>query len=209
MREHRNTASIGYEREQGFTIMEALISFSILVVALAAFTNSMLTTLEGFERAENSHLASKIAKEGIEMVMSKRSNHIECERTGCPELSEWRDGLEEGSYEISAARIEELLPGNDFFSYAGVREGRPLCFLDVASGSTVANKFGYCTGPPGQRDGSGDPIPGSFSRELKIEDLGDGEDSQNPDGIRVLSIVQWGDASDPHEITLEVLIYGQ
>lgn len=120
-------------RSKGFTLIEALVAFSILSIALAAFVSSTVTSMESLRRAENSHLASKLAQEGIEMVISKKNNHITCVNRG--ECGSWRDNLSDGSYEVSSARASELRPSETFSSYAGDpwKPGK-LCFLDSASG---------------------------------------------------------------------------
>lgn len=199
------------QEEKGFTLVEALVSFAILTLALAAFISSTTTAMESFKHAEKMHLASKIANEGIEMVINKKDNHTTCyKRGGC---SDWRDNFPAGSFEVSSARPEELLPGEQFSGYDDTGwKPRNICFLDSAGGGGggigLEGKFGYCTGPGNASphvDGDGDVIPGNFKREVKITSLGDGGSPNNPDGFQVDSIVRW---EGGNEISLRVYLYG-
>ena len=189
--------------KRGFTIIEALVAFSILVIAFGAFISSTTTTIKSFSYAEDAHLANKMSKEGIELVINKKFNHIECiQDHHCTDVSDWRDNLDVGTYVVSSARPAELLPGNKFRGAISVDASRPLCFLNNTG------KFGYCEPPDlvSPTDGDGRIIPGDFSRVIVIEDLHSDPDftPDNPEGIRVKSIVRWGGNK---EVVLETLLY--
>jgi type II secretory pathway pseudopilin PulG len=218
----RNEIKKDSQKTKGFTLIEALVAFSVLVIAFSAFISSTTTSMKAFRSVERSHLASMMAKEGIELIFSKKSNGYRA----CVILNEcnlgvdWDYGLEEGSYEVSSYRYEELLPGERFSGFdEGANRPRPLCFLsdevpnppsspDPTPGSK--GRFGYCTGQPDEKDSGGDVIPGNFYREIIIESLGGGSDEMDPDGILVKSIVRWGGTNNddaPYETVLEAYLY--
>lgn len=198
------------KKDRGFTLIEALVAIFILSLALAAFVSSTVTSIRSFENAENFHLASEIAKEGIELVINKKENHITCVNTvDCVDISNWQENLTEGSFEISSSRPKELLPDGQLNEYIDLYQDRHLCFIDMDIGeSSVSNigKFGYCTGPLESRDGVGTVIPGNFIREIRLKNLNPDTFPDSPDGFQVKSIVKW---KGGHEVVLETYLYGR
>lgn len=212
-------------KQKGFTLVEALISFSILAMAFGAFISSTTTAMKSFEYAEERHLASKMAQEGIELAINKKNNFDSCAKD--PQSSEfqycqgetWLKDIDfDGSYEVSSARPEELLPREQFSGYDNtVWKPRNICFLEgqtvnpggqtpgsVAWGDlSHIGKFGYCKGKAQQRDGEGNVIPGNFKRKVEFTDLTE----SNSELITVLveSTVLW----DNGELTLAVVLYNR
>ncbi|MGM0629464.1 MAG: type IV pilus modification PilV family protein, partial [Patescibacteria group bacterium] len=108
--------------KRGFTLVEALVAFSILAISLGAFVSTTVTSMKAFRQAENHHLAAKMAMEGIEMAINKRDNYricaLEMDEPSCPSGTTWREDISDGDeYEVSAARPEEVLPGENFSEY--------------------------------------------------------------------------------------------
>ena len=194
---------------KGFTVMEALVAFSILIIAFTAFVSSTTVSMKAFLKAEEYQFANLLAMEGLELVISKKDNHNTCVFFG--DCVDWRTRLEAGNYEVSAFRVDELLPDKSFSSYshASVHKPRDICFLDESDNEGI---FGYCTGPPAgplQRDATGKVIPGHFRREIVIENIGGGGGENDPAGILVKSIVRWGDTTNnpPHKVQFETFLY--
>ncbi len=200
--DHHCKNKISGTGKEGFTLIEALVAFSILAIAFGAFSSSFTTGIKAFKHAESSHLASKMAKEGMELVINKKQNHSRCYADG--ECLNWRDNLSVGSYEVSSVRPDDLLPGRTLREFD---PSRPICFMDEFSSGK--GKFGYCSGP-GDLDGEGDIVGGYFTREIVIESLGEGMGEDDPDGIRVRSIVRWGGSptDQQNKVELETFLYG-
>lgn len=206
------------QKTKGFTLVEALVAFSVLTIALGAFISSTTTSIKTFRSVEKSYLANEIAKEGMEIVTSKMSNSYKA----CVVLNkcdDWRLGLGDGSYEVSSFRYGELMPEELFSGFdEGDSRPRPLCFLadEIQDGGPPVptpgskGRFGYCTGTLDERDSGGEIIAGNFYREIVITSLGNGNSKDDPEGIRVQSIVKWGGTdyySADYETVLEVYLY--
>ncbi len=194
------------EKDQGFTVLEALVAFAILAIAFGAFTSSTTTSIKAFQHAEKMHIASKIAKEGLELIINKKVNHRSCAdnflHSDCVFEESWKDFVDlDKSYEVSSARPEELLPKVVLKEY----NPRYLCFLDQGL-DRHGGKFGYCNPDMfGETDGPGRTIPGNFTREIKFEDLGDGSGPLEPSAVRVQSVVKWDNGRK--EVILEVVLF--
>ena len=185
----------------GFTLIEALVALSILALVFTAFTSSVTTGIKSLRYAEEAHLASKMAKEGIELVVNKRNNHVSCVNDG--ECTDWKNNLRQGHYAVSSVRPEDLLPDAELSSHSG-HLNSSLCFMAPESGH--GGKFGYCVGPAHYRDGDGDVIPGGFKRHIEISSLGGGTDQKDPNGLHVKSVVTWRGGTQ--SVTLETFLYG-
>jgi hypothetical protein len=73
-------------QKSGFILVEALIAVGLLVTAFGAISQASSLSLEGFRTAKSNYIAGKIAQEGIELVINKRDNHVQCVNSddSCP-----------------------------------------------------------------------------------------------------------------------------
>ena len=191
--------------KSGFTLLETLVSATILITTLVGFITLAALSLQTYQTTKQRYIASKIAQEGMELVMNKRDNNVLCVKSGsCSDLScasgeDWRKGLldqlgascnfTDEQWAVDATKPHQLLSANTFDVYGGGTS--PIC---IQSGGTDAGKFKHC-------EGAETPIPGNYTRRVEIEEMGD-------ERIKVRSIVTWKTRSFTHQVELDSVIFG-
>jgi type II secretory pathway pseudopilin PulG len=178
------------------TIIETLISITMLAVALTSFVSLVSGSLKQFRVSEKNYTAAKLAQEGMELAVAKRDNHVQC-RTHygcaiCPwQENLWPAGSTEGHWSVDSTEPNQLLPENKFDTFD---PNDTICI--VSQPTNESGEFAQCSElPPPQRR----PIPGNFTREVIIKQI-------TPVNIRVKSIVRW---DNDKEYTLETVLFGK
>lgn len=174
--------------QRGFTVMETIMAFSILTLALSGFSGMMVSSLKSFRLSQEKYVAAKIAQEGIELAVNKKDNHVQCVKAdpSCP-LSDWQENLL-GSFEVESGRSTELRPQSSFQSYDSnhvicVKRNPPKDF----------GKFGYCSAEPQYN------LSANYNREVIITRL-------NANSVQVRSVVRW---KNNKSLTLESLLFSR
>ena len=229
----KRRSKIKGDREQhGFTVVEALVSFSIIALALHGFISATVTVLDSFRHTEQMHIASKIAQEGIELPISKALNHQACEDDpNCDNINDWQENLAKDGgvyfYEVDAAQPEQLLADGKFREldlededngdandHPG--EGGPLDHIDLPDHAAAVDKF-----EPGLRpicvlddkgifsycdnEEDGTELDGEFLRAVTIRRTRTNEGLGS--GIKIVSTVLWQDRGRDRRIDIEALFY--
>jgi hypothetical protein len=168
----------------GFTVMELIVSFTILSLSLAGFTGMMVSSIRDYRNAEERYTAAKIAQEGMELAQNKKDNNVQCiaANVDCP-LSDWQDDLV-GDFQVDATRTGDLVPGGRFAAYNSTNY---VCI--VTSPASQAGKFGYC--------GASGYLAPKYTREVKITALNDHE-------VSVVTTVKWDSSKS---IVLQSLLF--
>lgn len=171
---------------RGFTVIEAIMSFTILALAFAGFSTMIVTSLKNFRASQERYIAAKIAQEGIELVLNKKESHIQCviANPSCP-ITNWQQGLI-GSFQVDVTRTNDLRPGQSFQTF---NPSSYICI--IPHGIPHEGKFSYC--------GSNYLSP-KYTRRIIVN-------SVNAHTARVRSIVSWYDGQ--RSLTLESMIYGR
>lgn len=174
--------------QKGFFLLETLIAIVVFVLVLSALISLVVFSLRSFETAKQKYLAAKIAQEGMELLINKRDNHIFCLATSeaCP-INDWQDNLI-GSWQVDASESDRLLPERQFRLYD------PSNFICVIKGGSKDGVFGYCGNPA-------DYLPGSFTREVRVESL-------NYESVLVKTIVRWQVRGADKEKIFEEVLFG-
>lgn len=183
------------DTKAGFTVMETIMGFAILMLSLSGFSGMVVSSLRSFRASQDKYLAAKIAQEGIELTTNKKDNHVQCMKSdpGCT-LSTWQDNLAPvagvGSFEVESGRYSELRPQNQFGSFSNTRV---ICLKKAPP--TDYGKFGYCP------DSSYilRNLSQSYTREVQISRLG-------ANAVLVKSIVNWKGGKN---LTLETVLFSR
>lgn len=163
--------------KKGFTLVEALIAMSVLIIGI--FSGFVLVTRALYNAAviQDRLTASFLAQEGVELVRQIRdTNFIKILNN---EDANWRDGLEDGSYIVEAK----------------IREGESISLVPIEEGAEVPNLlyddnidqkiFNYSSG---ERT--------VFNREIKISTITDNQ-------IMVEVIMKWRTRNVDFDLTVE------
>lgn len=182
----------------GFTLIETLVSFFVLTMVVVGFVTLVALGMRSFRLSRARYLGSKIAEEGIELAINKRDNNVLCIKTGnCSQLCDWKEGLlwtpglgscnlKNQGWTVDSTKPDELLPGTFFSQY---NSSDLICYKTASQ-----NRFGIC-------GGSETPIPGNYTREVRITDL-------NPENVKIQSIVTWKTGAVTSSVTLEEVLFG-
>jgi len=109
---------------QGFTLMEVIISLAIIIVALISVISLISFSISGIVENKSKITAFGLAQEGLEIVRNIRDNNwLNHKRT----ISDWRDGLESGTYRVQYNSVSLLsfnstplkIDNNGFYGYSG------------------------------------------------------------------------------------------
>ncbi|MDD5760658.1 MAG: prepilin-type N-terminal cleavage/methylation domain-containing protein [Candidatus Pacebacteria bacterium] len=152
-------------KNKGFTLVEALIAISIMIVGILSGLVLVTRTLYNSVIIRDRLTASFLAQESMELVRQIRdTNFLKILSGGS---SNWREGLSAGRY------IIETNVGNEkSIGLIPVVEGKvPNLFYDDNYKIYNYNDLGS---------------PTSFNREIQIEDIPD-----QPNEIRVKVIMKW------------------
>lgn len=179
---------IPFSNQRGFTLIEALTAFTILVMVLGSFITLVLLSMRSFEVSKRRYTAAKIAQEGMELTISKRDNHVLCVESGSCSLSDWKNNII-GSWEVDATQINQVLATGQFGSFDSSRK---LCIKETPPKD--AGKFGYCGNPA-------DALPGEYTREVRITAISD-------EKVLAQSIVNWKSRFFSDSLVLEEVLFG-
>lgn len=160
---------------KGFTLVEALIAISILIIGILSGFILVTRALYNVSVIQDRLTASFLAQEGIELVRNIRdTNYVKVLNN---QSANWRDGLsEDGCYTIE----------NYLYSEGNIRLNKITCgngpYLKYNS---FTNLYNYS---------EGDITP--FYREIKIETVSNNE-------IRIISFVKWKTKNMNFDLTVE------
>ena len=104
--------------KKGFTLLEVIISISVLTVAVGGTYALISQTMRAASLANSKLIAAYLAQEGVEIVRSFRDNNW------LTPSSSWKEGLVNGGYEVDY---------NDAALVSFAAEGRYL-YIDSANG---------------------------------------------------------------------------
>lgn len=189
-------------RQQGFTLIEVLISLLILAVVMAGFIAAVVLSIRAFRLSRARYLGTKIAEEGIELVINKRDNNLICAKSDTclvPAMCSWQEGLLKGlgscpslnsfDWNVDATKPDQLLAGNFFDDY---NSSSKICVKPA-----FQNKFGIC--------GAETPIPGDYNRKIEVIKI---SGSLADNAVKVRSIVTWRSGGVNYSVTLEQILFG-
>ncbi len=168
--------------KKGFTLIETLVAVIILSIALQAFVSVVALGLKSYREAKDRYLATKIGQEGMELIINKRDNHVQCIlANSCNNLGgNWQTNLVSNtSYEVDATDKNAQKPTGQFSAF---NANHYLCIKDDG-------RFGYCTGNA--------YLPAKFTREVKVVAV----DSKK---INVITKVKWGAGK---ELVLQEILF--
>jgi len=180
-------------QKSGFILVEALIAVGLLVTAFGAISQASSLSLEGFRTAKSNYIAGKIAQEGIELVINKRDNHVQCVNSddSCP-INQWHQNLK-GTWLPDATETDQLLPDNTFDTYSS-NPNHTIC--RVTAPDKHLGKFSYCS------EVTGEEIPGEYNRKVEVTNPGGGGGINK---LQVVSVVTWG---EDNRYVLEEVLFG-
>lgn len=187
--------------KKGFTLIEVLISLLILAFVISGFIATVVVSVQSFRLSKARYFGTKIAEEGIELVINKRDNNIICVKSGtCPQVCSWKEGLlkkpsssascsslNSHDWNVDTTKADQLLAGNFFDDYSSSSK---IC---IKAGSQ--NQFGVCSGAE-------IPITGDYNRKIEITEL-TGEPA-----VKIRSIVTWKSKGSNYGVTLEQILFG-
>lgn len=163
--------------KNGFTLVEALIAISILIIGILSGFILVTRALYNVSVIQDRLTASFLAQEGIELVRNIRDTNFIKRLKGEEVL--WKNGLADGCYTIDASAPLTLKQITCTFCDNGE-------FLDY---NQDLNLYLY---------NNGDRTP--FCREIKIETISNEE-------IRVISFVKWKTKNMNFDLTIEDHLY--
>lgn len=194
-------------KKAGFTLIETLVAVGILGITISGIMTLTAASVRTLGIQKDKLIAAKIASEGIEFMINKRDNNIACLQSGgtctllCQGNPEWRLNLQDypgnscnfrdTSWEIDAAKPDQLLPNNNFYNYNSSN------FICIENSGLNTGKFTYCGNDPTKM------LPQQYTREVRVTDAGAN------DKVRVESIVRWKERFIGNQtITVEEVIFG-
>ncbi|MDP2668714.1 MAG: prepilin-type N-terminal cleavage/methylation domain-containing protein [bacterium] len=185
--------------KKGFSLIEVLISLLILSVVIAGFIAAVVLSVRSFRLSKARYLGTKIAEEGIELVINKRDNNLICAKSDtCSLPCGWKYGLLRNpggcaliakSWNVDATKPDRLLAGNLFDDY---NSSGKIC---IKPG--FQNKFGICSGAE-------TPIPGNYNREVRVTNA----DGASFPAVNVRSTVTWKSGGVNYSVILEQILFG-
>jgi len=183
--------------KKGFTLIEILVSLFFLSLVMVSFVSVVVLSTRSFRSSRALYLGSKIAEDGIELVVNKRDNNVLCVKPGnCSQLCSWKQGLlytpgsscnlRDHDWNVDATKPDQLLAGNWFDDY---NPSSLICIKSVSQ-----NKFGVCT--------TETPITGNYNRKVTVTDV------SGLEAVNVKSTVTWTVNGAPASVTLEEMLFG-
>ncbi len=187
--------------QSGFTLIEILISMTVLALVIAAFISVVVISTRSFRASRARYLAIKIAEEGIELVINKRDNNVLCVKPGsCSQICDWKQGLlnfpggstncnnlKSENWNVDSTKPDQLLVGNWFDNYSSSSR---ICIK-----SAFQNKFGICSGAE-------IPLAGNYNRKVTINKL------NNFPAVDVISTVTWTINGSQQNVILQEILFG-
>jgi type II secretory pathway pseudopilin PulG len=105
------------KKNKGFTILEAIFTFTIIVVGFSGVMTLILKTARYSQINNYNLVAAYLAQEGLELVRNIRDSNWLAGKTG----DRWREGIDNRSY---------IIDYND----NSLRTGSPNLYIDASNG---------------------------------------------------------------------------
>jgi len=166
------------KRQKAFTLVEVLISITILVIGILSGFILVTRALYNVAVIKDRLTASFLSQEGIELTRQIRDSNFL--RILGEESADWRDGLGDGTY-IIESRVDS--EGSIGLVPIGEDESRFFLYNDTLK------IYNYSTGEPT-----------TFNRKIKITTISDDE-------IRIEAIMKWKTKSIDFDLTVEDHLY--
>lgn len=161
--------------KRGFTLVEALIAISILIIGILSGFILVTRALYNVSVIQDRLTASFLAQEGIELVRNIRdTNYIKILNN---QTVNWRDNLQDGCYIIES----------------NVMNQENIKLKEINCGNAPNLKYNDSFNIYTYSD-LGNPTP--FYREIKIETINNNE-------IRVISFIKWTTKNIKFDLTIE------
>lgn len=172
-------------------LLEALVGIFLFATAFTAVMTMVAGSLSLLGDARRTFIATRAAREGMEMMLGKYENNAACLLSGSCPISTWQDNLI-GVWEVDATKANQIDPQKKFDTYTG----RKLCV--AKSPPREKGKFTPCQG------GSDVPLAGAVTRKVTVQWL-DNEKAY------VVVEVSWDRRSSGsrHTMRLEEMLYGK
>lgn len=171
-------------RQAGFGILEVILSIFIITLVLAGFGTVLSLSMQGQREREDSAVAAEIAREGIEWIIAKRNNNLECIETSCGTITDWRANLI-GVWEVDTTETAQLEVGNSLDPFVS---GHYLCFKGEG-------RSGY-----GSASSCEAMLPQDYTRKIVIDAIDDHR-------IRVQAVVEWGRSPAREELIQQIVLF--
>ena len=174
----------------GFTLLETIVAIIILSVTISAFISAVVKSLQVYEDARLRFTAARIAQEGMELVYSKVTNHVNDALTNPP--VDWKTNLV-GDWEADATKPDQLDPSKKFDAVSG-----PLRYICViANPPQDKGKYGYC------KNGGDVKVPGDFTRDVQVLPIGGAYEK-----VRIVVTIRWKTRISSEQYSLESAVFG-
>jgi type II secretory pathway pseudopilin PulG len=175
------------EQSGGFTLLEALMAVSILMVAVMAPMTIAQKGLSSAVYTKNQMIASYLTQDVLEYIINKRDKNAII-KTG------WLTGLEACTY--SAGNNQKSCDIDTVYSSGGNRDGNGHV-LTPAGGNLYRDNDGFYT-----HTNSNGFIQTGFTREVSIHQS---PNNDNVDEALITVTVRWGGSDN--QVTVNTLIY--
>ena len=180
--------SLSSDHGDGFTLLETLVSFTIITLSLVSIITLAASSVQSFHNAKHQYLATKTSQEGMELAINKRDNNVLCMKSNSCSLSSWQDNLI-GTWTVDATDTDRLLANRTFRTY---NASDLICVK--TNPPRDRGKFGIC-------QGSEQPLQGDYNRSVSITSL-------SAQAILVRSTVTWRTRLFPRSVVAEQVLFG-
>lgn len=162
------------KNKKGFTLMEVMVSFSIITLGLVGAMSLASQNIQAEEINKNTIIATELAQEGLELVRNKRDNNWLKEENWIYSSSTASDFdiIQDGSYTVDYSGNIDGGPDN-------IDDNNSRLYLD-SQGFFIHNSAFKST---------------IFSRLIKSEILDD-------HSVRISCIVRWRKGNNNHDIVI-------
>ena len=164
--------------DKGQSLMELVVVIAVIIIVVVALTFATIASLRNAQFSQNQVQATKLAQEGIEKIRTLR------DRDTADAINYLKGDGGRATKFSDLWAVNLSCPANCYFyfNYASP---------PVLVGATVANLENI---PP-------PPAKLQFSRQVMIEDVGNGQNQK-----KVTVITNWTDVSGPHESKLTTIL---
>lgn len=210
------TAQNGTIKKNGFTLVETIVAFGLLLAALVGPVSLITQGLAGASASKNKLIASHLAQEGIELARAVRDNNILCEVLGHPAI-QWASDpndptgglIMQREYELDANQPRRL----DCNTMSGTFIPNAMFPSPGCSGQALllnsAGVYTYVSGTPSAfsrcvricsppNAGSCAPFPGSAP---------DGGGIDDSDQMEIIAEVTWNERGTGQNLILRERLY--
>jgi prepilin-type N-terminal cleavage/methylation domain-containing protein len=164
--------------QNGFTLVETLVSLLVISLILTAATGLITRTLNATTISQDRFTASKLAAEGIELIKAKRNRNI------AEGVSPWTDELV-GLWEVDSTQ-KLALDENNSFLVANPSSPRVLC--KRTSPASEAGKYTHSCATDSE------PLPGNFTRIVEVTSI-------NSYSVQVNVTVTWNGGANSLQVS--------